>query len=770
MAVRFKFRSAATFDSVDLGGRSSISVRDLKSEIVKRKHLNLCQDFSLVFSDSQTGQEYDDENIQIPSGSNVIIKRVPAGSLPAVRACNVSARNLVNKETYHVNTMDPPQLRVQTDNFDDFGVDLCPLPDVNSPNIAHHIDELKPDNCEIKARLVPRFSESPVLRCQKPEASEPCQSILRDPSAKEGSTLMVKSKEKVDEYSPIERAMPTNNQAMQRNRLPIRAKITVFCEKCIRLALAEKRKCPICSATKCRVDDLLPNLSLRQAIERFLESQLLINRSEDELHGYAPVTIAQRDVELPHSSLATGKGSNKIVTEAIYESQIRRSSASFPNSVCGSTHPADMNCKPKDLDDVSECQGENQPLNLHHTLDKDSISKKSGEFWVRDGGGGKNFTTPCRIRKGERTCYMCGAPDHLIRDCPFAVSPHPAFRNDSVDTAFAGVMPVYAPPYWHQASLPHVRPFADMHGSQMMMSYNGPMAPLCHNGPFSAPYGPPVYGSLSVPRGYMNMGAMPSPIGVNPERWKGQSELLEFKDWEKRLKYSAENLGRGHASDHGKVVHSSEVDRYHDLKSHKGRMGDANYSDDNHLQRPEKKHKQDNHSNDGAYPKVERFEKSSRTSTGEREQRNSHQERSTSEIEDMSESSDRHAEKRHKHHLRHTSSRKHGERRGQHDIDSNWGHHHSDKGKGDEKKRTEHDGRRYHAEHRSHSGSGLEPSYLDDCMRKRRDKESSEGSRHSRKNGESTNIKPHHDRWKMAGGSTKEYGEDYCSHKRKRVQ
>ena len=56
----------------------------------------------------------------------------------------------------------------------------------------------------------------------------------------------------------------------------------------IRVALSELGKCPICSSKKCRPEDLLPNVSLRQAIERFLESQLLLNGSENDLHRDAP--------------------------------------------------------------------------------------------------------------------------------------------------------------------------------------------------------------------------------------------------------------------------------------------------------------------------------------------------------------------------------------------------------------------------------------------------------------------------------------------------
>lgn len=58
MSVHFKFRSSRNYDSVDIGGQPSISVRDLKSSIVQNKKLNLCQDFDLLFSDPISGQGY----------------------------------------------------------------------------------------------------------------------------------------------------------------------------------------------------------------------------------------------------------------------------------------------------------------------------------------------------------------------------------------------------------------------------------------------------------------------------------------------------------------------------------------------------------------------------------------------------------------------------------------------------------------------------------------------------------------------------------------
>ncbi|GMG99155.1 hypothetical protein Nepgr_000995 [Nepenthes gracilis] len=814
MAVRFKFRSSSIFDSIDLRGRSTISICDLKGEIVRKNNLNLCQDFNLVVSDALTGQEYGDENIQIPCGSSVIIKRVPAGSLPSVRACNVPARNIGIKETNRVDTIEPPSARLQMDDFDDFGVDLCPLRDANLPGTVQHIDERNFDNGESKALVVPRFSEVPGLRCQKPEASELNQSTARDPSANQGSTLEIKSKGKIDECTHLKRAYPASHLANQSTDLPSELQCALchtlfkeavmipccqhsFCEKCISEALAEKGKCPICSSSKCSVDDLLPNLSLRQAIERFLESQILINDSEDVLHRYAPdgesgiqvkdatcaVNIALRDLELPQSPSATGKGSNQIMEKSIYESQFRRNSsmggaashvahlaavplmksASFPNKIHGPIHPADVESKPRDSEDVCEFQGENQPLNMLQCEEESSAQINVG-FGIRTGE--RNFTALGRNRRGERTCYMCGSPDHLIRDCPVAASSHPVYGN--------GAMPGYAPPFWNQAPLSHVRPFANIYSSAVMMPYNASIAPLCHHGPFTVPsYAPSVYGGLPVPSGYVNIGGMTPPIGLNAKRVPSQSELLELHDREMRQKHLSENSGREHACDRdqdfNQRYHFDELGRSHDLRSQKERERCVNYYEDGGMRRPEKIHKREKLSDDYVYSTGESLEKSSHSSKGGKDHRISCQERSTSEIEEMPDDCACLTERSHKHHHHHASTQNYGERRGRHDNDSSRSHHHSDKVEGNKIKRIEQDQKKYDAEHHSHSESGLEHNYSSDRMRRRRDKESSEGSRHSRRSAKSTGIEVNHDRWKMAGGSDNDYGEDQCGHKRKRV-
>lgn len=63
----------------------------------------------------------------------------------------------------------------------------------------------------------------------------------------------------------------------------------VFCDFAgIRGVLSEKAKCPRCSSHKFTEEDLLPNLSLREAIEHLLESQNEFSISENALRRFVP--------------------------------------------------------------------------------------------------------------------------------------------------------------------------------------------------------------------------------------------------------------------------------------------------------------------------------------------------------------------------------------------------------------------------------------------------------------------------------------------------
>ncbi|KAL8156681.1 hypothetical protein AgCh_001687 [Apium graveolens] len=67
-----------------------------------------------------------------------------------------------------------------------------------------------------------------------------------------------------------------------------------FCERCIREVLTQKSKCPKCSSDKFKAEDVLPNLSLREAIVHLLEAQIHFSIPESVLWRYVPVDLTVR--------------------------------------------------------------------------------------------------------------------------------------------------------------------------------------------------------------------------------------------------------------------------------------------------------------------------------------------------------------------------------------------------------------------------------------------------------------------------------------------
>lgn len=812
MAVRFKFRSSANFDSVDIGG-PSVSVRDLKSNIIRHKNLDICQDLDLLFSDALTGQEYTDEKFQIPSGSSVIIKRVPAGSVPSNMANFNSFEIVQNKDTRMVNSTLPANIEV--DNFDDFGVDLYPVPEVTLSSADLDTDKNTCTGNDEKSDYVARCSRPCTEGYQKLEESDLSEAIPRVSGPAHGGIEGHMSQEKpmlkVEEDTNIERVVDTNPPAMQNADLRSELKCSLcdsffkeavmipccqhsFCQKCIRLVLLEKRRCPKCFSTRCRVDDLLPNVSLRQAIEHFLESQILITGSGTAFNQYAPdgesgiqakdmscgVTIFQTELE-PHSPSATGRGSNQNLVESAYDLLIRNNASTgginsrvnvnnplkappFPHKIKqhGSHHPMDMENRHGDLTPSDDFQGESQPT---HEEAESNLKKKKG-FWVNSTADrDRTFVETGRHKKGDRTCYMCGSPDHFVRDCPVASSPHPMLQRGNA--MFPGVMQGYARPFWNGTPLSHIRPYGNLYCNAGMVPFNATMVPPA---PYAVPtYMPSMYGGFSGFGGYVTMGAMAPQIGGIE---KPQPDHVDFQNFEKRQKIANENMRRKQSLDdrdddddfsNGHL--NNETERSRGYKSCVKREKSVSYSDGSFTQRSQKKNLHDYYTDeDNSDDDI--LEKSSHSSIAVRDRRSYHHlERSSSEVEDMPSSPKWHRKKRHKYH--HRSSKKHSGRRDKCGSDSSRSHHQTDKEKEVGRKRNRPDDKRHNHKCHSHTESGLDQSLSID--QKRQHKESSHNSRRSKHNPKFGSDDLSHDRWQMVGESDEDGGEQYHSCKRKRV-
>jgi protein MPE1 len=75
--IFYKFKAAKDYDAAIFDG-PSLSVFDLKSEIIRAKKLGKGVDFDLAIYDVQTNEEFSDDNTQIARSSSVIVRRLPA--------------------------------------------------------------------------------------------------------------------------------------------------------------------------------------------------------------------------------------------------------------------------------------------------------------------------------------------------------------------------------------------------------------------------------------------------------------------------------------------------------------------------------------------------------------------------------------------------------------------------------------------------------------------------------------------------------------------
>ncbi|MFS7935102.1 putative transcription factor interactor and regulator C2H2 family [Helianthus anomalus] len=630
MSIRVKFRSSVNFDTIEIdGGKPYILVRELRSKIMRQNKLKgVChKDFDLVFFDNLTGQEYDDEEFRIPSGSSVIIKRVPAEPVP-----------------------------------------------------------------------------SDVLRHHKLEASELSEDVPKAMDHNKPGEIVIEKNLATEDrgHIKLEKAANAKGIDLQKVDLPseLRCPICItyfkeavmipccqhsFCKKCICEVLPQTARCPKCSSTKYRVEHLLPNLSLRHAIEHFLESQILDAAPETNLQKYVPdgesgiqgkvvSTVTKRKLDMIYSTPAIDKGSNQNMADSVYESLNRKNVF-----LEGTRFDTDKSCaidllnssrllkdsnegRYNDLPRSVDSQGENQPVMPQVCMpdEADSTSRKKGP-WVNSGGGDRSYAVENRNKKAVRTCYTCGSPTHFMRECPMASTEHPMFNTG--DRMFQGGMPGYAMPYWNPAAFHHVNPYMNMYGNPGMVPFNA--AAMVPATPYGVPhYAPSTYGSLPVPSGGITrMGGL-APRAEQPLR---HSENFEHENSDNHIKYSHEKRQR--SSDYEDTSLHNRQDYYEPERSSKHKRGKAlSTSEDSHERRLQKNHHQSMRSGHT------RYEKRSHGSY------HSHTDRSASGVEDVHSGDYRYDEGRRKKYHE-SSRRRHTSSREQSDSDCSCSRHQTKEGK-----------------------------------------------------------------------------------------
>ncbi|XP_024544726.1 E3 ubiquitin ligase PARAQUAT TOLERANCE 3 [Selaginella moellendorffii] len=495
MAVHFKFRSAVAYDSISLDDLH-ISVRNLKQRIVEHKNLasNRTIDFDLVITDSQTGEEYRDENSLVPRNTSVIIKRVPAVRSKQVLQAFDPPKVPPNSSATAPVARPPVKSDVEPD---DFGMDLfatpAPVPAAKVEEDAKIVEMVSKSTLEWQRFENPSFvprgggkgrgrgSGGPPAgyvchRCgqpghfiqQCPTNGDPNYDIkkVRLPVGiprtrlrldqegsyvlPDGSVAMMQPDENLfaKEANALLSVKPTT-EAPSELRCPLcrstfKDAVMIpccqysFCDKCIRQNLMLKGQCPQCGSARFKNDDLLPNIALRQAIDKFMQSQTLSTTGDQGVAIPDGDSTAQHVISLSESkhsaddNVEAGKAREASSGVVNAESSVANKTDAnshpvIPKDASGSLNP-EGNEALRDLGDGGKTsepfvhKGADE-IALESEVSKGKKKKKRARGMNSVDGGGADASG-----KGERFCYQCGEAGHLAKDCvenAGAYPPHP---------------------------------------------------------------------------------------------------------------------------------------------------------------------------------------------------------------------------------------------------------------------------------------------------------------------------------------------------------
>ncbi|KAB5564103.1 hypothetical protein DKX38_004157 [Salix brachista] len=331
MAVYYKFKSARDYDSIPMDG-PFISVGTLKEKIFESKHLGRGTDFDLVVTNAQTNEEYLDEAMLIPKNTSVLIRRVPGRPrLPIVTEQEPKLETKVEDSLPEKSSFmgaDSSSMRYTEDNeWDEFGNDLYSIPDVLPVQSSNPPPDVAPTNKADEDDRIKALIDTPALDWQRqgadgfgagrgfgrgmagrmggrgfgdflipslviiallfghfiqhcPTNGDPNYDIKRvkPPTGIPKSMLMATPDGSYALPSGAVAVLKPNEAAFEREieGLPSTRPVgdlppELHCPLCIRDHIISKSKC-VCGVSNVLADDLLPNKTLRDTINRILES------------------------------------------------------------------------------------------------------------------------------------------------------------------------------------------------------------------------------------------------------------------------------------------------------------------------------------------------------------------------------------------------------------------------------------------------------------------------------------------------------------------
>lgn len=311
MAVYIKYKSCKDYDSIPILDHF-ISVGNLKSKIFESKRYGWGKDFDILLTNLQTNEDYVDHATLIPRSTSVLIRRV--AGLPCFPIVIKEEPKQVLCKQEEVHSVKKESKYSQDIDYNDFGDDVYVIPKIavpiqlgspestcSSSIIKNSVGNISYNNtrsagfsvgqggmewknpppgpgyvchrCKVPGHFIQHCPTNgdpnyDIKKLQPPSASV---AVLRPNVAADTKVVQGSSSKHSYTAIPPELHCSLCKGLMKDAVIASKCCFSSFCDKCIRNHIMSNSVC-VCGATNILVDALLPNLTLRATVNRFLQS------------------------------------------------------------------------------------------------------------------------------------------------------------------------------------------------------------------------------------------------------------------------------------------------------------------------------------------------------------------------------------------------------------------------------------------------------------------------------------------------------------------
>ncbi|KAK5833881.1 hypothetical protein PVK06_017747 [Gossypium arboreum] len=265
--VYYKFKSSKDSHSLPIDG-PFISLSDFKHQIFASKRYGNGKDFDLLISDAKTDQQLANGSSLILANSCLLIRRVPRPpGLPIV----IGGEEKPNIQANSPSVVVKEELQEQGFDFEDFGLDFT---SISNNSIAKPVDT----HCK-ETKIDRGFKILSVKTLGKWRRIPPRSYVCRRCNV--GEHYIHHCPTNCDPKFDRKRASNTSDSSSKSSGISY-ASISTTSSSCQSTTVPPELHCPLCkqvmedaALTRRRIvaDDILPNMTLRDTINRFLNNQ-----------------------------------------------------------------------------------------------------------------------------------------------------------------------------------------------------------------------------------------------------------------------------------------------------------------------------------------------------------------------------------------------------------------------------------------------------------------------------------------------------------------